>query len=214
MAARRASGRDPAADVFLNVPFDQGFQRLFLAYIAGVAAFGATPRTAVEIDTGANRLDNILALIQNCRSSFHDLSRIEVNPSQPATPRFNMPFELGLAVAHSRNNPEDHSYYVFESQTRRIDRSLSDLRGVDVHVHQGNASGLFREIGNVLSRERPGDTPQPTMRQMRAIHRSLFVSLAEIQKRTGARSAFERQAFLQLAIAAAAAAQTALREAP
>jgi hypothetical protein len=70
----------------------------------------------VEVDTGANRLDNILALIQSCRSSFHDLSRVELNPGRLAAPRFNMPFELGLAVAQSRHNPDDHSCYVFESR--------------------------------------------------------------------------------------------------
>jgi hypothetical protein len=212
MAARNVGGRGLLASVFLNVPFDEEFQPLFLAYIAGVTAFGTTPRAAIEVDTGAARLDNICALIQSCRSSFHDLSRVEVNSSRPATPRFNMPFELGLAVAQSRHQPAAHSYYVFEARAGRLDKSLSDLKGVNVHVHQGNAHGIFREIGNVLRRDGPVSAPQPTVHQMHAIHSSLFVSLSEIRRRTGARSAFERQAFLQLVIAATSAFQTALME--
>jgi hypothetical protein len=56
----------------------------------------------VEIPGGARRLDRILRLIRSCRYSFHDLSRVELDRNPPPTPRFNMPFELGLAIGLAR----------------------------------------------------------------------------------------------------------------
>ncbi|SPF56031.1 hypothetical protein SBA4_7670004 [Candidatus Sulfopaludibacter sp. SbA4] len=94
---RRGTARD---GVFLNVPYDSAFADLFLAYIAGVAAFDLEPRATLEIVGGERRLDRTFELIERCRYSVHDLSRVEVDARRP-TPRFNMPFELGLAVAWS-----------------------------------------------------------------------------------------------------------------
>jgi hypothetical protein len=36
--------RDKPYSVFLNIPYDAGFQNLFLAYIAGLSAFNLKPR--------------------------------------------------------------------------------------------------------------------------------------------------------------------------
>jgi len=74
---------------FLCVSYDDAFHHLYLAYIAGFAAKGLTPRATLEIPGGVRRLDRILELIATCRYSFHDLSRVEVDTRRPATPRFN-----------------------------------------------------------------------------------------------------------------------------
>jgi hypothetical protein len=47
---------------------------------------------------------------QRCEYSVHDLSRVQVDAKAPATPRFNMPFELGLAVAWQRVRPHEHTW--------------------------------------------------------------------------------------------------------
>jgi hypothetical protein len=98
--------------VFLNVPYDAGFENLLLAYIAGISAFGFTPRATLEIPFGQRRLDRILSLIRQCQYSIHDLSRVQLDRKAPRTPRFNMPFELGLAVALERSAHPDHSWIV------------------------------------------------------------------------------------------------------
>jgi hypothetical protein len=49
-----------------------------------------TPRATLEIPGGARRLDRIIELIGNCRYSFHDLSRVEIDAADPPTPRMNM----------------------------------------------------------------------------------------------------------------------------
>jgi hypothetical protein len=56
-----------------------------------------------------------------------------------------MPFELGLAVAHSKRTPL-HTFYVFEEIKRRLSKSLSDLDGTDVYIHGATLSGLFAQI--------------------------------------------------------------------
>src|SRR6266700_1127205 len=69
----------PAAnlDVFLNVPYDDQFSSLFVAYVIGLVALGLAPRASLEIPGGAARLDKITDLIGHCSQSVHDLSRVE-----------------------------------------------------------------------------------------------------------------------------------------
>jgi hypothetical protein len=110
---RRARRNRANKSAFLNLPYDEKFKDLFLAYIAGVSAFGLVPRATLEIPGGKRRLDRILQLIRDCRFSIHDLSRVELDHSNPPTPRFNMPFELGLTVG---SRPR-HTWFVFESKT-------------------------------------------------------------------------------------------------
>lgn len=72
--------------VFLNLPYDSRFEPLFLAYIAGVSAFGLLPRAPLEIPGGGRRLDHIFDLLRGCRYSIHDLSRVQVSRAAPALP--------------------------------------------------------------------------------------------------------------------------------
>ena len=94
-------GRASAArqkSVFLNLPYDARFRSLFLAYVARTSALGLIPRATLEIPGSARRLDRILALMDSCQYSLHDMSRVQLDRRPPPTPRFNMPFELGLVV--------------------------------------------------------------------------------------------------------------------
>jgi hypothetical protein len=81
--------------VFLNIPYDEQFGDLYVAYIAALAAHGMSPSATLELPGGARRLDRIIELIGGCRYSFHDLSRVELDTAEPPTPRLNMSFELG-----------------------------------------------------------------------------------------------------------------------
>jgi hypothetical protein len=186
---------------FLNLPYDDAFQDLYLAYIAGVTAFSLVPRATLEIPGGARRLDRVFDLIRSCRYSFHDLSRVELDVHRPATPRFNMPFELGLAVAWEKLNPGQHIWFVLESKTRRLQKSLSDLAGTDAYIHGGMPHGVFRELCNALVRTEH----QPTVQQMTRVFRELAKILPEIKRQAGARSAFEARVFTDLIVAARAA---------
>jgi len=95
---------------------------MVVALIAGLCAFGLRPRATLEIPGPSRRLDRILELISACRYSFHDLSRVQLSRGAP---RFNMPFEIGLAVATARWRPA-HQWFLFESRPFRIQQTLSD----------------------------------------------------------------------------------------
>ncbi len=195
------------ASVFLNIPYDRDFRELYLAYICGISAFGLAPRASLEIPGGGRRLDRIFALIQECPYSVHDLSRVELSRTLPQTPRFNMPFELGLAVAWERMREHKHVWFAFETHKHRLSKSLSDLDGTDVYAHGGKAGGVFRELGNALLRE----GRQPTVQQMRAIHREVKANLPAIVRAAGTKSVFAARAFKEICVLASAAAEKIVR---
>src|SRR5882724_10824004 len=123
-------------EVFLNVPYDPRFDKLFLAYIAGLSAYRLVPRATLEITDSSRRLEKILTLERRCKYSIHDLSRVQLSRDKPRTPRFNMPFELGLCVADAnRKSGQKQNWFVFEAVANRLKKSLSDLDGTDPKIH-------------------------------------------------------------------------------
>ncbi len=201
--AGQLSGRDRSENsVFLNVPYDAEFQRLFLGYIAGLHAFGMVPRTTLEIPGGRRRLERVMELISACRYSVHDLSRVQLSRSKPQAPRFNMPFELGLAVAHSKWEG-GHTFFVFEQNRQRLSKSLSDLDGTDPYIHDGTLAGLFAQLGNAFVRA----GQQPDIAQITAMYRELRSSLASILRASGSGTMFQARPFRDISTVASALAQ-------
>jgi hypothetical protein len=192
---------DPGS-VFLNIPYDAAFQNLLLAYIAAISAFGFAPRATLEIPFGQRRLDRILILIRQSRYSIHDLSRVQLDRNSPRTPRFNMPFELGLTVALEKTTFSEHEWVVCETVHHRIKKSLSDLDGTDAYVHGGTIKGVFREVGNAFV----GTNRQPTVTEMMQIYRVLRAQLESVLRRAGARDAFNARVFKELCVLASKAA--------
>lgn len=193
----------PALSIFLNIPYDYEFSDLYLAYIAGTTCFGLVPRATLEIPGGQRRLDRILALIRTCPYSLHDLSRVELDRRRPATPRFNMPFELGLTVAWERISRAKHTWFVFESKPQRAEKSLSDLKGSDIYIHNGKPRGVFRELCNAFVRLRS----QPTVGGMERVLDGLVKHLPDLRSQSGASSPFEARVFKELVLAARALAR-------
>ncbi len=190
--------------VFLNLPYDQQFRSLYLAYIAGLVHLGFVPRVTLGLPGGARRLDKIFDEIKACRYSIHDLSRVTLDRNPPhATPRFNMPFELGLAVAWKKVHPDQHEWLVFESRNYRLQKSLSDLNGTDPLIHGGTVSGVLRELSNVFRRS----ANQPTVPEMTSTFNALSRRLPTILKQAGAASVFEARAFQDLCYEAKIAAE-------
>jgi hypothetical protein len=183
--------------VFLNIPYDAQFARLYFAYIAALSAMGFLPRATLEI-AGNRRLDRIVGLLESCAYSIHDLSRVQSDRGAPRTPRFNMPFELGLAVAWSHTHP-GHRWYVFEAVERRLAKSLSDLDGTDPYIHSGTVSGVMREVCNAFV----SPVKQPTVPQMMEMYCELRRNSRRILKDAGAHSIFTARVFSDLCLAAA-----------
>ena len=190
-------------NVFLNIPYDQKFLSLYLAYISGISAFGLVPRATLELPGGERRLDRILALIAECASSVHDLSRVEIDRHPPFwTPRFNMPFELGLCVAWHRFQDNSHMWVVCESTRHRVGKSLSDLAGTDVYIHHSTVPGVFRELSNAFVRQRR----QPSVQQMEEIYGVVRKGLRRILRQRGSTDPFTASVFRDLCVAASRAA--------
>lgn len=183
--------------VFLNIPYDSQFESLCLAYICGLACFGLIPRATLEVP-GDRRLDRIIALHRGCSFSVHDLSRVQLDRNKPRTPRFNMPFELGLAVATEKLIDPSHSWYVFETVFRRTEKSLSDIAGTDVYIHSGTVSGVFTQLSNAFIRQER----QPTVEQMWSVYRYIRRELRAILATSGSVSVFDARPFRDVCMVA------------
>ena len=70
-------------------------------------------------------MDRIFKLIEACRYSFHDLSLVKLDRKRPTTPRFNMPFELGLVIGWQNPAASGHEW--------STSRPLADLLGRPGH---------------------------------------------------------------------------------
>ena len=68
------------------------------------------PRSAIESGTVAEpRLARVTRALFSFRYSIHDLSRATGEGSEDLA-RFNMPLELGMAMARRFKNPEEHDW--------------------------------------------------------------------------------------------------------
>jgi hypothetical protein len=182
--------------VFLNVPFDADYAPLFLALIAGLTALGCTPRCVLEVPSGGrNRLERIFGLMESCGASIHDLSRITLSGPQ-GVPRFNMPFELGMAYALARK--VSHNFFVFEEKPFRLQASLSDLNGHDPHIHDSTPTGIFRCLLDCVG------TPSGTqsIARLEALTRQLAGLASKLQREMRIAVPFHPYIFRQIVTAA------------
>src|SRR5271165_773993 len=191
--------RQQANTAFINIPYDERYKDLYLAFIAGLTAFGLDPRATLEVPGGDRRLDRVFELITSCQYSFHGLSRVQLDAKSPRTPRFNMPFELGLALGwlQTKRNT-NHTWFLFEAVKSRVSKSLSDLDGTDPYIHDERPKGLFRELGNALVRT----DDQPTVDQMFGIYKKIKIASPLIMKNAGAKTVFEARVYRQLVVLA------------
>lgn len=187
--------------VFLNIPYDQEFRSLYVAYIVGLCHLGFVPHIASEIPGGERRLERILGLIRSCRYSIHDLSRVELSTATPATPRFNMPLELGLSITWAVLHPKRHTWFLWEAEPRRIQKSMSDLDGTDAYIHYGSAEGVLSELRNSFWR-----ADMPTVPQMLETHRFVENCVDPILFRNGTRNLFAQSVFGELCLLSTAVA--------
>jgi hypothetical protein len=190
----KSSGR-----VFLNIPYDKTLDRLFLAYIVGISAFGMVPHATLDIPDSSRRRDKILKLARSCKYSVHDLSRVQLDPAKPRVPRFNMPFELGLCVADAnRREGQKQDWFVFEAVANQLDKSLSDLKGTDSKIHGATVRGVLSGMCNLF--RRPGR--QPTVPQMMQIYRGLRKNQAAILREAGSDTLYTKRVFVDACVVA------------
>ena len=184
--------------VFLNAPFDKGYEPLFVTLVASVVCLGLKPRCVLELrEGGQGRLDRIQLLLEECDVSIHDLSRVGL----PA--RFNMPFELGLACGLARYR--SHEIVVLDSKVYRLDRILSDYKGRDPLIHMGTCDGLVACILDAFVT----DDSETTTTAIRRVARLLRKTAKEHKRQEGLDSIYRRASYMVLVSAATALAEDA-----
>ena len=189
------SSRDDQS-VFLNVPFDLDYSPLFIALIAGLTSLGRKPRCAVEVTEGGDRLDRIIDLLVSCGASIHDLSWVGLY-SDLQVPRFNIPFELGLACSISRTS--DHRFFIFEAREHRLRASLSDLNGYDAQIHEGTQEGVLGRILDCFG----SPVRSPTLYELERITEQLTHTAASLQEQYRRKHPFHPFIYRQTVKAAA-----------
>lgn len=175
-------------NVFMNVPFDKGYERQFVALIAALLALGRKPRCVLEFsERGEGRLHRIQKHLESCRISIHDLSRVGV----PV--RFNMPFELGLACGLARDKVP-HDFIILEKEPHRLDKTLSDIKGHDPYIHKGSKKEIINCILDALGSS--ANNPEPT--KVYRLSDTLWKVATELKRKTGRDKLYSRSMFHSL----------------
>jgi hypothetical protein len=142
--------------VFINCPFDENFEPILQSILFCIVFLGLHPRIATErSDSAEARLEKIVALVEACQFSIHDLSRAQASSAGDLF-RLNMPFELGIDWGCRRwSAPErsDKRFLILEERPYRYRATLSDLSGSDIQSHGGNFDTAVRKVRNWLVSE-------------------------------------------------------------
>jgi hypothetical protein len=159
--------------------------------VASLVSLGQVPRCAIEIpETVRGRLDRIHKLIGSCGSSIHDMSRI----GRP--PRWNMPFDLGLACSWALSG-EEHQVAVLDAVPRRLLRNLSDYNGRDPLIHHNRCDDLVTCVLDLF--EAPSE-PDPA--DLRKLAKQLRREATQIAERYRRETVFSAAPFRALVAAA------------
>ncbi|MEN3329714.1 MAG: hypothetical protein V7638_4521 [Acidobacteriota bacterium] len=137
----------------INCPFDSAYDPLLRGLIFAVRHMSMEPKSALDSsDGGQPRFDKILALIENCKYSIHDISRTEVDPNHNL-PRFNVPFELGLDLGCKRYGKRHHKQkttLLLDIERYRYRAFISDIAGFDIEEHNGSVAKAITVVRNWL----------------------------------------------------------------
>ena len=146
------AGAPRDARVFVNCPFDAKYTRLFHAIVFAIHDLGFQARHALIDNSTAIRLTRITDELRSCSYSVHDLSRVEVGGTLKL-PRFNMPFEAGIAyAAHiSGTIRRPHHVLLLDSAPYRYQASLSDAAGLDPKIHHGQVNAAIGAVRSFLA---------------------------------------------------------------
>ena len=194
----------PDETAFINLAYVTSNEELYLGLLASLAGFGLTPVAALHDPGSDPQLSRIYRMIEESSISFHDLSHVSLDPPRPPTPRFNMPFELGLAVAVALSANRHHQWFLLEKVAHRAAKSLSDISGVNVQIHDGRAGSVLKAVSNALARQ----SQRPTLEQLGAVYLDVAEKAQRLKSQEGWSNIFLAAPFKDLRIVAAGSAAT------
>jgi hypothetical protein len=159
--------------VFINCPFDQKYKPLLHAILFAVHDSGFVARIALEEVGGREaRLAKICRLVEQSRWSVHDLSRVQLS-RKGKLPRFNMPFECGLAygaVSYGQQGKLRRDMLVMAAIPFQDKATISDLAGIDPAYHENSIPKLVAAVRRFLAAK----SPVGTVRGAASIYRRLL----------------------------------------
>ena len=197
--ARKASSKQ--VRVFINCPFDWQYEKQFLALISGIVCVGLEPHSVLEHPADQMRLERLINLISSCGASLHDLSRTTLSGrAGQRVPRFNMPFELGIACQESFRSGGKHSFFILEEVPFRLQRSMSDLNAYDPLIHHGEVRGVLRCVVNALGTA--SGMPTPSMNAMESVTEGVIRVMRLKKRRRELETLFDRNGFQSAVLAA------------
>ena len=130
--------------VFINCPFDGAYATQRDALVFSTVCCGLLPRVAMDLgQVSVPRMQRILDAIAACRYSIHDLTRCS-GEGDLNLARFNMPLELGIAMAHKQLHDQEHDWLAMVPSGHAYVQFISDLAGYDPHQHEGTTESLVR----------------------------------------------------------------------
>lgn len=156
--------------VFLNVPFDRQYRKLFRALVFAVHECGFVARCALEQDDGTRvRLETLYAIIEDCDLGIHDLSRTTLDGVN-RLPRFNMPLELGIFLGAKRyggTRQKRKSALILEKEPYRYQKFCSDIAGQNIRAHYNTVDVAMTAVRNWLRTTLPSRQGVPGPAQVR-----------------------------------------------
>jgi hypothetical protein len=116
------------------------------------------------MDSSEVRIDKIQAIIEACKYSIHDLSRIKATEKGEFY-RLNIALEIGIDMGCKLYNP-DPKYktkqsLILEGEKFSYQKALSDLSGSDVRCHHDDPEELVEEVRAWLASFVEWDLPGP-----------------------------------------------------
>ncbi|CAN0402732.1 unnamed protein product, partial [Phaeothamnion confervicola] len=151
-ATQSRTHNSPNGDAFVNCPFDDTYLPCFEALLFVITLSGYHVRCALEeSDAGNIRLAKLRRLIADSDDTIHDLSR--TTTSDYGLPRFNMPFELGLAMGarlFGSGRQRAKRTCIMVTRDHTLPRYLSDLSGTDPMSHRDDHRELIRIVRDHL----------------------------------------------------------------
>jgi hypothetical protein len=160
---------DPTKSVFINCPFDSEYAVLFDAIVFTTLCCGFMPRSALESGTVSEpRFARIVRALVGSKYSIHDLSRCTGEGTENVA-RFNMPLELGMAMARRFIDPgSEHDWLVLVPSGHAYARFVSDLAAYDPVAHDGSVRSIVFSVMSWLA-TRPDAVPTVTPQEVLAL---------------------------------------------
>jgi hypothetical protein len=129
-------------NIFINCPFDNEYFELLKPLLFTIIYLHKTPLISETKDSGKNRLEQIIFLMEQSKYSIHDLSRIEGKK-----PRFNMPLELGIDLYIKRLEQfKGKQILILEGKKYSLKSIISDIAGNDTKHHNNDPYEIIRCI--------------------------------------------------------------------